>query len=97
MYEDTDEGEEVDEGVCEDAVEEDEQDEEEDKEKDKDCVDNAVQTKEQLLPERRSRRLKSEVKILGFLYLHALCVDTFALAIVVFLEGKQGSKRHHTF
>lgn len=59
MYEEGDDGEEVDEGVGEDATEEEEQDEEEEKEKDGEG--DAVQTKERLLPERRSRRLRSEV------------------------------------
>lgn len=40
-------------------MEEDEQDEEEDKEKDGES--DGMQTKHRLLPERRSRRLKSEV------------------------------------
>lgn len=40
-------------------MDEDEQDEEEEKEKDRES--DGMQNKEQLLPERRSRRLKSEV------------------------------------
>uniref|UniRef100_A0A671V6J0 [histone H3]-trimethyl-L-lysine(4) demethylase n=1 Tax=Sparus aurata TaxID=8175 RepID=A0A671V6J0_SPAAU len=48
----------VDEGMGEEAMEEDEQDEEEDKEKDGES--DGMQTKHRLLPERRSRRLKSE-------------------------------------
>lgn len=50
----------MDEGVGEETVEEEEQDEEEE-EKEKDGEGDTVQTKERLLPERRSRRLKSEV------------------------------------
>lgn len=42
-------------------MEEEEQDEEEDKDKEKDGEGDATQTKDRLLPERRSRRLKSEV------------------------------------
>ncbi len=49
----------MDEGVGEEAVEEEEQDEGEDKEKDGEG--DGMQTKDRLLPERRSRRLKSEV------------------------------------
>lgn len=60
LYEEGDDGEEVDEGVGEEAVEEEEQDEGEEKEKDGEG--DGMQTKERLLPERRSRRLKSEVK-----------------------------------
>lgn len=59
LYEEGDEGEEVDEGVGEEAVEEEEPDEDEDKEKDKDDSDT-TQTKEKPPTERRSRRLKSE-------------------------------------
>ncbi|XP_044042840.1 lysine-specific demethylase 5A isoform X2 [Siniperca chuatsi] len=58
LYDEGDDAEELDEGVGEEAVEEEEQDEEEDKEKDGEG--DASQTKDQLLPERRSRRLKSE-------------------------------------
>ncbi|XP_060928394.1 lysine-specific demethylase 5A [Limanda limanda] len=63
LYDEGDDGEEVDEGVGDEAVEEEEQDEEEeeeDEEEDKDGEGDATQTKDQLLPERRSRRLKSE-------------------------------------
>lgn len=60
MYDEGNDGDEVDEGVGEEAVEEEEHDEED--EKDKDGEGDGLQTKEQLLPERRSRRLKSEVK-----------------------------------
>nr|XP_057932803.1 lysine-specific demethylase 5A isoform X2 [Doryrhamphus excisus] len=56
LYEEGDDCEEVDEGVGEEAVEEDDQEEEEDK----DGEFDAAQTKERPLPERRSRRLKSE-------------------------------------
>ncbi|XP_031721442.1 lysine-specific demethylase 5A isoform X2 [Anarrhichthys ocellatus] len=57
LYEEGDDDEEeVDEGVGEDAEEEDELDEEEEK----DGEGDGMQTKERLLPERRSRRLKSE-------------------------------------
>lgn len=59
LYEEGDDGEELDEGVGEEAVEEEEQDEEEEKEKDGEH--EGMQTKHRLLPERRSRRLKSEV------------------------------------
>uniref|UniRef100_A0A671V7W5 [histone H3]-trimethyl-L-lysine(4) demethylase n=1 Tax=Sparus aurata TaxID=8175 RepID=A0A671V7W5_SPAAU len=59
LYDEGDDGEEVDEGMGEEAMEEDEQDEEEDKEKDGES--DGMQTKHRLLPERRSRRLKSEV------------------------------------
>lgn len=59
LYDEGDDGEELDEGVGEEAVEEEEQDEEDDKEKDGES--DAMQTKDHLLPERRSRRLKSEV------------------------------------
>lgn len=45
----------MDEGVGEEA------DEEEEEEEEKDGEGDAMQTKERLLPERRSRRLKSEV------------------------------------
>ena len=64
LYDEGDDGEEVDEGVGDEAVEEEEQDEEEEEEEeeeDKDGEGDATQTKDQLLPERRSRRLKSEV------------------------------------
>ena len=44
-------------------MEEDEQDEEEDKERDGES--DGMQTKHRLLPERRSRRLKSEVNWRG--------------------------------
>lgn len=47
----------------EEAVEDEEQDEEED-EKEKDGERDGLQTKHRLLPERRSRRLKSEVRCL---------------------------------
>lgn len=57
LYEEGDDQEELDEGVGEEAIEEEEQDEEDEKEKDGD----GMQTKHRLLPERRSRRLKSEV------------------------------------
>lgn len=60
MYDEGNDGDEVDEGVGEEAVEEEEHDEED--EKDKDGEGGGLQTKERLLPERRSRRLKSEVK-----------------------------------
>lgn len=50
----------MDEGVGEEATEEDEPDEGEDKEKDREG--DGIQTKDRLLPERRSRRLRSEVK-----------------------------------
>lgn len=60
MYDEGNDGDEVDEGVGEEAVEEEEHDEED--EKDKDGEGDGLQTKERLLPERRSRRLKSEVK-----------------------------------
>ncbi|KAM9772415.1 lysine-specific demethylase 5A [Syngnathus typhle] len=56
LYEDGDDGEEVDEGVGEEATEEDEQEEDEDKDGEVD----AAQVKERPLAERRSRRLKSE-------------------------------------
>lgn len=63
MYDEGNDGDEVDEGVGEQAVEEEEHDEEDEKdEKDKDGEGDGLQTKERLLPERRSRRLKSEVK-----------------------------------
>lgn len=52
----------MDEGVGEESVEEEELDEEDEKDGDGD----AMQAKERLLPERRSRRLKSEVEILHF-------------------------------
>lgn len=42
--------------------EQDEEEEEEEKDKEKDGEGDATQNKERLLPERRSRRLKSEVK-----------------------------------
>ncbi|TNN71886.1 Lysine-specific demethylase 5A [Liparis tanakae] len=58
LYEEIDDEEEVDEGVGEEADEEEEQEEEEEEEKDGEG--DAMQTKERLLPERRSRRLKSE-------------------------------------
>lgn len=45
----------------EEAVEDEEQDEEEE-EKEKDGERDEMQTKHRLLPERRSRRLKSEVR-----------------------------------
>lgn len=61
LYDEGNDGEELDEGVCEEAVEEEEQDEEEE-EKEKDDDGDEAQTKERLLPERRSRRLKIEVK-----------------------------------
>lgn len=61
LYDEGDDVEEVDEGVGEEAVEEEEQDEEEEKEKEKDGEGDPTQTKERILPERRSRRLKSEV------------------------------------
>ncbi|KAA8580042.1 hypothetical protein FQN60_005577 [Etheostoma spectabile] len=60
LYEEGDDVEEVDEGVGEEAVEDEEQDEEEEEDKEKDWEGDAMQTKERLLPERRSRRLKSE-------------------------------------
>ncbi|XP_010793883.1 lysine-specific demethylase 5A-like [Notothenia coriiceps] len=56
LYEECDDGEDVDEGVGEESVEEEELDEEDEKDGDGD----AMQAKERLLPERRSRRLKSE-------------------------------------
>ncbi|XP_061618826.1 lysine-specific demethylase 5A [Phyllopteryx taeniolatus] len=58
LYEEGDDGEEVDEGVGDDAVEEDEQEDYEDKDKDREL--DAAQIKERPLAERRSRRLKSE-------------------------------------
>ncbi|KAM3588026.1 uncharacterized protein V6R79_019360 [Siganus canaliculatus] len=58
LYEEGDDGEEVDEGVGEEAIEEEEQDEEEDREKDGEG--DGTQSKHRHLPERRSRRLKSE-------------------------------------
>lgn len=60
MYDEGNDGDEVDEGVGEEAVEEEEHDEED--VKDKDGEGDGLQTKERLLPERRSRRLKSEVR-----------------------------------
>lgn len=42
-------------------MEEEDQEEEDDKDKERDGEVDATQTKERLLPERRSRRLKSEV------------------------------------
>lgn len=59
LYDEGDDGEEVDEGVGEEAVEEEEQDEEDEKERDREG--DSTQNKKRLLPERRSRRLKSEV------------------------------------
>lgn len=61
LYDEGDDEEEVDEGVGEEAVEEDDQEEEDDKDKERDGEVDPSQTKERLLPERRSRRLKSEV------------------------------------
>lgn len=53
----------MDEGVGEETMEEEEeQDEEDEKDKERDKEGDVMQTKEQFLPERRSRRLKSEVK-----------------------------------
>lgn len=60
LYDEGDDGEEIDEGVGEEAMEEEEQDEEDEKEKDREG--DSTQNKKRLLPERRSRRLKSEVK-----------------------------------
>lgn len=60
LYEEGDDQEELDEGVGEEAAEEEEQDEEEEKEKDGEH--DGMQTKHRVLPERRSRRLKSEVR-----------------------------------
>lgn len=60
LYEEGDDREELDEGVGEEAAEEEEQDEEEEKEKDGER--DGMQTKHRVLPERRSRRLKSEVR-----------------------------------
>uniref|UniRef100_A0A8C6KGG8 [histone H3]-trimethyl-L-lysine(4) demethylase n=1 Tax=Nothobranchius furzeri TaxID=105023 RepID=A0A8C6KGG8_NOTFU len=63
LYDEATDGEDVDEGVGEETMEEDEDQEEEDeKDKEKDVEGEVTQTKGQLLPERRSRRLKSEVK-----------------------------------
>uniref|UniRef100_A0A1A8I720 [histone H3]-trimethyl-L-lysine(4) demethylase n=1 Tax=Nothobranchius kuhntae TaxID=321403 RepID=A0A1A8I720_NOTKU len=61
LYDEATDGEDVDEGVGEETMEEDEDQEEEDeKDKEKDVEGEVTQTKGQLLPERRSRRLKSE-------------------------------------
>ena len=57
-------------------MEEDEQDEEEDKEKDGES--DGMQTKHRLLPERRSRRLKSEVNEGGANY--EKCFATIVVA-----------------
>lgn len=57
LYEESDEHEELDEGVGEDAVEEDEEEQDEEEDKERDGEDD----KHRVLPERRSRRLKSEV------------------------------------
>ncbi|XP_028305255.1 lysine-specific demethylase 5A isoform X2 [Gouania willdenowi] len=57
LYEEGTDGEEVDEGVGEETVDEEEQD---DDEKEKDGEGNVAQDKDHLLPERRSRRIKSE-------------------------------------
>lgn len=59
LYDEGDDGEDIDEGVGEEAVEEEEQEEDEEKEKDREC--DSTQNKKRLLPERRSRRIKSEV------------------------------------
>lgn len=61
LYDEGDDEEEIDEGVGEEAVEEEDQDDEDDKDKERDGEVDSTQTKERLLPERRSRRLKSEV------------------------------------
>uniref|UniRef100_A0A1A7WD43 [histone H3]-trimethyl-L-lysine(4) demethylase n=2 Tax=Iconisemion striatum TaxID=60296 RepID=A0A1A7WD43_9TELE len=60
LYDEATDGEEIDEGVGEETMEEEDQDEEDEKDKEKDMEGDMTQTKEQLLPERRSRRLKSE-------------------------------------
>ncbi|XP_074553882.1 lysine-specific demethylase 5A isoform X2 [Halichoeres trimaculatus] len=61
LYDEGDDGEELDEGVGEEHVEEEEElDEKEEKERDRDMGGDATETKMRLLPERRSRRLKSE-------------------------------------
>lgn len=61
LYEEGDDPEELDEGVGEDTMEEEQDEEEEEEEKDKDVELDEMQSKSHLLPERRSRRLKSEV------------------------------------
>lgn len=63
FYEEGDDPEELDEGVGEDTMEEeqDEEEEENEEEKEKDGEQDEMQPKSHLLPERRSRRLKSEV------------------------------------
>lgn len=61
LYEEGDDPEEMDEGVGEDAMEEEQdEDEEEEEEKEKDGEHDGLQSNSHL-PERRSRRLKSEV------------------------------------
>lgn len=61
LYEEGDDPEELDEGVGEDTMEEEQDEEEEEEEKEKDVELDDMQSKSHLLPERRSRRLKSEV------------------------------------
>lgn len=61
LYEEGDDPEELDEGVGEDTMEEEQDEEEEEEEKEKDVELDEMQSKSHLLPERRSRRLKSEV------------------------------------
>lgn len=85
----------MDEGVGEETTEEEQQDEEEEKEKEE--QGEVTQNKEQILPERRSRRLKSEVmEVLPPIgssrrtekpSTEANCVFFFSV------EGKQGAKK----
>lgn len=77
LYEEGDDPEELDEGVGEDTMEEeqdeDEEEEEED-EKEKDGEHDGMQSKSHL-PERRSRRLKSEVTCTSYVYCRSFATD----------------------
>lgn len=68
MYEEGDDPEELDEGVGEDTMEEEQDEDEEEEEKEKDGEHDEMQSKSHLLPERRSRRLKSEVSCIFYGY-----------------------------
>lgn len=78
LYEEGDDPEELDEGVGEDTMEEEQDEEDEDEEeKEKDGEHDGMQSKSHLLPERRSRRLKSEVSHASYIYCRSLAKDTF--------------------
>lgn len=68
MYEEGDDPEELDEGVGEDTMEEEQDEDEEEEEREKDGEHDEMQSKSHLLPERRSRRLKSEVSHIFYGY-----------------------------